>query len=305
MGTCSQSHGVRVRWRARRRALLAAVSVVGLLGAVPDLAGAQPPDPTYRVTLNDCVTGNNQFWSQSDQKFRWCVNQNASLDRRGRAPRSAGRLRLAPVPTSYERPTDQTFRSNTDRSEARRGGTAVHVHPAGTPAGPCLPLRARSRRRARSGPVRVLHRGRPVLRVPRHHARPVRPHGDAVARSRASQRAPAHRRVSGSLPGPRHGPDRRRHRPQERSGHGRGNGCERRRLVGPRGRNRRTRRLHAHGGPALAPAHEGDVRREDPGSRAAARRARRQVRSRSATGGSSFRSSCSAGRRSRPTCNGR
>ena len=56
--------GTSSRW------LLATTAVV-LLGAVPDLALAQPPDPTYRVTLNDCVTGNNQFWSQSDQKFRW------------------------------------------------------------------------------------------------------------------------------------------------------------------------------------------------------------------------------------------
>ena len=87
--------------------LLAALSVAALIGA--DAAVGQPASPpTYTRLLQDCVTGNNQFWSSSDDNFHWWVNQAIGSDG------SSGSIKCdSHQNDQYERPTDQTFQSNT------------------------------------------------------------------------------------------------------------------------------------------------------------------------------------------------
>jgi Domain of unknown function DUF11/Prealbumin-like fold domain len=72
--------------------------------ALPGAALAAPPEPVYQHGLNDCVTGDNQFWSASDGKFHWWVNQAVGSDG------SSGPLKCDTYGSDqYERPTDQTF----------------------------------------------------------------------------------------------------------------------------------------------------------------------------------------------------
>src|SRR5688572_16644644 len=91
---------------ARLTTLLVALVVAALVGA--GAAAGQPASPpTYSTLLQDCVTGNNQFWSSSDDNFHWWVNQAVGSDA------SSGSIKCdSHQNDQYERPTEQTFQSN-------------------------------------------------------------------------------------------------------------------------------------------------------------------------------------------------
>ena len=113
---------------ARSKFARLALAVPLLLAAVPGHALAQPPEPVYQLTFGDCVTGNNQFWSASDQKFRWWVNQNVGADGSGGAAKCDSHQT-----DQYERPTDQTFKTN-----------EVSRKPSGTPPTYASPAKPKS-----------------------------------------------------------------------------------------------------------------------------------------------------------------
>jgi hypothetical protein len=109
----------------RRIATLAAGLVLAAFGTP---AGAQPPAPTYAATYVDCVTGNNQFWQGSDQKFSWFINQVAGADG------ATGTTRCDSYANDqYERPTDQTFRSNVVTQKPSGSPPAYTGLPSGKP----------------------------------------------------------------------------------------------------------------------------------------------------------------------------
>jgi hypothetical protein len=74
-------------------------------------AGAQSANPAFTLNFTDCVTGNNQFYNSSLQKFRWYVNQQIGADG------ATGSIKCDSYNNDqYERPTDQTY-TNTAVSE--------------------------------------------------------------------------------------------------------------------------------------------------------------------------------------------
>src|SRR5918999_414963 len=92
----------------RRRALTVFLALASCL-ALPAAALAAPPDEAvYQHDLNDCVTGDNQFFSSIDGKFHWPVNATVGADG------SNGPLKCDTYQNDqYERPTDQTYAQRT------------------------------------------------------------------------------------------------------------------------------------------------------------------------------------------------
>jgi serine-aspartate repeat-containing protein C/D/E len=95
-------------WSAPLAALL-------MLGSSAAPAVADPPTPVFQSQLSDCVTGNNQFYAASDQKFHWWVNQNLGAD--GSTPpldSNGNQIKCDNYANDqYERPTDQTYQNRT------------------------------------------------------------------------------------------------------------------------------------------------------------------------------------------------
>jgi uncharacterized repeat protein (TIGR01451 family) len=93
--------------RTALRATVAALATGVAFAAFATSALAAPPEPVYSESFADCVTGDNQFWAQSNQKYRWYTNQTPE----------AGVSSVAAKCDSYqheqyERPTSQTFLMN-------------------------------------------------------------------------------------------------------------------------------------------------------------------------------------------------
>jgi protocatechuate 3,4-dioxygenase beta subunit len=113
------------------RGILACALVA--LCAWPAVALADPPTPTYSRELLDCVTGNNQFWEQSDGKFHWWVNQAVGSDG------AAGTIKCDSYANDqYERPTDQTYTTNTITQKPANGPPPAYSPPASPSSPPFL-----------------------------------------------------------------------------------------------------------------------------------------------------------------------
>ena len=77
--------------------------------------GAQvtpPSTPTYTATIIDCVTGNNQFYISSEQKYHWYVNNTLTTD--DGAGSNTGVGCDSYQNDRYERPIGQTLLSYDD-----------------------------------------------------------------------------------------------------------------------------------------------------------------------------------------------
>ena len=125
--------GLRVPMTKRFRA---AVPLAALAFALtPGLALAAPPTPVYTNPLGDCVTGNNQFYEQADNKFHWWVNQKIGADGANTT------IKCDSHPNDqYERPTDATYGNNTI---SQKPGVLDTYLPPASPSRSPVPLGAR------------------------------------------------------------------------------------------------------------------------------------------------------------------
>ena len=237
--------------------ITAAIAVV-FVAAAPDLARAQPPVPIYLgEPLRDCVTGNNQFYSGSDGKFAWWVNQSPSLDRAARV--APGRCD-SHQNDSYERPTDQTFRNNQiTQKPAGAGPPFTYVSPAKPKSAVFLSGLAPD---AELGPGQTAFSTEgglyfEFLDITRGQSGYIA-EGQTL-RADAPQRAAAQRPLPGGVQSPDDGGGRRSDCPQGRAGHGPNDRRRRRSLTGQRGQESDIRAVPARGEAAPGRARAGDL----------------------------------------------
>ena len=92
----------------RRRALTVLFALASCLALPAAALGAPPEEAVFQHSLNDCVTGDNQFYSSIDGKFHWPINATVGADG------SNGPLKCDTYQNDqYERPTDQTYAQRT------------------------------------------------------------------------------------------------------------------------------------------------------------------------------------------------